>query len=83
MVAVIEGDGVLQPLEVGRRSRVNRVDFLELALPLAHGESGRTPSKDQETILDLGETVPFVIVVLVLWWLLRILLGRSVGVETT
>jgi hypothetical protein len=77
VVAVIEGDGVLQPLEVGRRSRVNRVDFLELALPLAHCESGHTPSKDQETILDLGETVPFVIVVLVLWWLLPFSLGGA------
>ena len=82
MVAALEGDGVLRPLEVGGRSRANRTNLPELALPLACGEPSRTSSKDQETVLDFGETVPIVVVILVIRRLLHIFLVRSARVES-
>ena len=82
MVITVESEGILRPLEVGGCSRANRVDLPKLVLPLACGELSHASPKDQEVVLDLGETVPMVVVVLVLGQLFCVLLGRGTRVET-
>jgi len=66
VISSIEGDGILQPLEVRGHGYVDRANLTEFTLPLAHGELSRASPKDQDTVPNLGEAFPLGVVVLVL-----------------
>ena len=68
MIFAIEGDGVLRPIEVGRRSLVDGEDLSTLSLVLSSGHILRWSAEDEEHVLHLGEAaatlVPHVLLLL-------------------
>ena len=51
VVLAAEGDCILRPVEVGRRSLGDGEDFSTLALALSSGHVRRRPAKDEERVL--------------------------------
>jgi len=64
VILSVERDCALGPLEVRGRGRADCANFSEFALPLTQSEASRTSPKDQETVLDPGDTLPLRVVVL-------------------
>ena len=57
VVLVAKGNGVLRPVEVGRRGLGDGEDFPALTLALPRGHVRRWSSKDKEGVLHRGELV--------------------------
>jgi len=57
VVFAAKGNGVLRPVEVGRRGHCDGEDFPTLALALPRGHVHHWPSKDEEGVLYRGELV--------------------------
>jgi hypothetical protein len=55
VILAAEGDGVLRPIEEGRRSPLCRKDLMPLPLALAIGHVYRRPPEDEEDILHRRE----------------------------
>jgi len=81
VILSVERDCALGPLEVRGRGRADCANFPEFALPLTRGEASRASPEDQETVLDLGKTLPLRVVVF--GGLFSALLGDEVGVVPT
>ena len=81
VILSVERDRALGPLKVRGRGCGDCANFSEFLLPLTRSEASRTSPKDQETVLDFGETFPLRIVVL--GGLLSAFLGDDVGVVPT
>jgi hypothetical protein len=56
VILMTEGDGLLRPIEEGRRGLLCGVDLVLLPLALAAGNVQRGPPKDEEDFLHRGET---------------------------
>jgi len=78
VILPIESDCALGPFEVRGHGCADCANFSEFALPLTRGETSRTSPKDQEAVLDLGES--FSLGVVVLGGLFSALLDYDVGV---
>jgi hypothetical protein len=55
VILAAEGDGVLQPVEEGRRSLLRGEDLVSLPLALAIGHVHGWPPEDEEDVLHRGE----------------------------
>jgi hypothetical protein len=55
VVALVEGDGLVGPVQVDRRRHLDREDLPTLLLPLPCREVRRWPTEDHEAIVDLRE----------------------------
>jgi hypothetical protein len=56
LILAAEGDGVLRPIEEGRRSPLHGEDLVSLSLALAAGHVHRRPPKMRKTFSTAGKT---------------------------
>jgi hypothetical protein len=81
MIIVVEGDGDVRPVEVGRRHRFGSIDLSALQLMTSLSVVSCRPIEDHEAVVDDGEPTALAVTFVILGLLPRISLSQYVGEE--